>query len=303
MPIAIHRSTRTYSLASVLDAQMAQHTARKSITFGAARRHRMAVYANDSIGIAINQFGVYEREELDVLFDFLHPLRDVLQAGVAFDIGANVGNHSLYFAERFLHVHSFEPNPPTFELLEFNTRHIHNVSVHPFGLGDEKGSFALVEDPGNFGGSSIQVGRALTGPSTQVQVDVIDTLSSFDTVEPCFMKIDVEGFEASVIRGGLKMLEKHQPLIVLEQHAKEFHQGSTEAIQLLSRLGYRFCWHQIRNGQTSWVMRRLFDIKEVLFGRVHSIVTGSAVPPSTYSMLIAVPGRFQAALKMPGTSQ
>lgn len=297
MTSSIFQSTRAYSIAHMLDVQMAQRTAGKSIALGTARRHRMAVYANDLIGIEINQFGVYERAELDVLFDFLTPLRDVLQAGVAFDIGANIGNHALYFADRFLHVHAFEPNPPTFELLEFNTRHVPNVNVHPFGLGDEKGSFSLVEDPGNFGGSSIQVGCSEAVPSTQVQVEVIDALS-LDTAGCCFLKIDVEGFEASVIRGGLKLIEGQQPLIVLEQHEKEFRQGSTEAIQLLSKLGYRFCWHQIRNGQTSWVMRRLFDVKEVVFGRVHSIVTADQVPPSTYSMLIAVPERFQAALKL-----
>lgn len=297
MATSIHQSTRAYSITHLLDQQMARRTAGKSIAHGAARQHRMAVYANDLIGIEINQFGVYEREELGVLFDFLMPLRDELQTGVAFDIGANIGNHALQFADRFRQVHAFEPNPPTFELLEFNTRHRSNVTVHPFGLGDKKGCFSLVEDPGNFGGSSIQLDCSDTVQATQVQVEVIDSIA-LATTAPCFLKIDVEGFEASVLRGGLNMIKTHQPLIVLEQHEKEFRDGSTDAIRLLSSLGYRFCWHQIRNGQTSWVMRRLFDVKELLFGRVHAVVTAEQVPPSTYSMLIAVPRRFQPALKL-----
>ena len=47
----------------------------------------------------------------------------------ALDIGANIGNHSLFFSNHFLNVYSFEPSEIIFELLKLNIRSKENIKA------------------------------------------------------------------------------------------------------------------------------------------------------------------------------
>lgn len=273
---------------------MAAHITARGKEFNTARRQRMAIFANDEIGVYINQFGFYEKEQLEILFEFLAPLRPFFERGTAFDIGANIGNHSVYFSSIFHAVHAFEPNPYTFALLSFNAQWANNVVVHNYGLGDEKGRFPLGESAENVGRSSIKY--ASHGDTTvEISVELLDG-AGLDVSGLCFIKMDVEGFEPNVVKGGLGVIKAQQPLIVFEQHQHEFVNGVSETVSLLAEQGYRFAWHQ--NGSASKVplIRRLHNIKDIFFGRVHRIVSAPAVPPDTYPMLLAVPPRFQKEL-------
>jgi FkbM family methyltransferase len=265
-----------------------------------ARGHKMAVFANEHIGGFIHVFGVYEQEELDVLFSFLEPLRDIFRAGTALDIGANIGNHSLYFSRRFKAVQSFEPDPSTFYLLKFNASFRNNITAFNIGLGDKKGTFRLSEVPKNMGASVIladddQVDAGVG--CVDVQVERLDDLDYRDE-GPCFIKMDVEGFEPKVLQGGLRMITKHWPLIVLEQHESDFTDGNSKSISILKDLGYEFCWHQSGASSRNTLVRRVFNIKEMFIGRTHKVITAETVPPGNYSMLIAVPPRFRGLLKI-----
>ncbi|MEN8506081.1 MULTISPECIES: FkbM family methyltransferase [Paraburkholderia] len=265
-----------------------------------ARGHKMAVFANEHIGGFIHAFGVYEQEELDALFNFLEPLRDVFRAGMALDIGANIGNHSLYFSRTFNAVQSFEPDPSTFYLLKFNVSFRKKITAYNIGLGDHKGTFRLLEVQKNMGASTI-VSDQVEGKSSTDYVDVqIVRLDDLDYRDegPCFIKIDVEGFEPRVLQGGLRTITKHWPLIVLEQHESAFTEGSTESIFILKNLGYEFCWHQSGVRSRNTFVRRIFNIKELFIGRTHKIITAETIPAGDYSMLIAVPPRFRDLLHL-----
>ncbi len=56
----------------------------------------------------MNSFGLYESEGLFALFKFLKPIIGDFQNASALDIGANIGNHSVYFANYFDKIYSFE---------------------------------------------------------------------------------------------------------------------------------------------------------------------------------------------------
>lgn len=297
MPTTLLRTTRDHSLGHQIDRKLARRLTVQAPALRAARGgRRMAIYANDLIGIQINQFGLYERDALELLFQFLEPLKEVFAQGTALDIGANIGNHTLFFEQRFSRVHAFEPHPTTVELLRLNTQWADHVSVHAHGLGDARGQFDLIEHAANLGGSSIRIGDT-TGAHQMLPIVVerLDDLA-LDFQSLCFIKIDVEGFEAQVLRGGKATLEEHQPLVVLEQHESEFTEGSTESIRFLASLGYRFCWHQEPPMARWWLLRRLNELREAMFGREHRIETDTVVPQQNHSMLIAVPSRFAAAL-------
>ena len=115
-------------------------------------------------------------------------------------------------------------------------------------------------------GSSI-TGRNVGGShDIEIRVECVDGLS-LDLGSLCFAKIDVEGFEVSVLRGAINCIRAHQPLIVLEQHESEFVGDSTPAIAILQDLGYSFCWHQAGTRAKSRFLRRLANLRELLAGR------------------------------------
>ena len=118
----IHYTTKTArGINWLIDNRIFRHNMNLAKQYVKNTAHPMAVFAHDYIGASINQFGVFEGEELDILFDFLEPLHSSFRAGTALDIGANIGNHSIYFADHFRTILAFEPNPTAFALLSFNT--------------------------------------------------------------------------------------------------------------------------------------------------------------------------------------
>jgi len=79
--------------------------------------------------------------------DLLRYIRYVLgnDKGFLLDVGANIGNHSVYFASFTAStVVSFEPNPDVLPILERNLN-INKIdhTIYRFGLGDENGKFSI----------------------------------------------------------------------------------------------------------------------------------------------------------------
>ncbi|MGV0961458.1 MAG: FkbM family methyltransferase [Limnohabitans sp.] len=281
---------------SFIDLYMARRIGRRSREFNLMRRGKMAIFANDYIGLQINQHGFFERSDLDMVFAFLNPILEDLGNGIALDIGANIGNHSLYFSRYFKAIHSFEPHPRIFDLLQFNARIVDNIVPRNFGLGDANESLELNENWENMGSSSIKHNPGIEGSKVSIEIKRLDDLA-LDTGTISLMKIDVEGFESNVIRGAWKTIQEHQPLILMEQLASEFKDGTTESIEALCKEGYAFCWHQPWATSKGWVVRRINTVRNIFLGGTydHNFMTGD-VPPATYEMLIAVPARLQARL-------
>lgn len=291
----LHHLTTANKLKSVIDRKMVKYLDRRAAQNRQVRGGRMAIFANEHVGIQINQYGVYEIQELTVLFDFLKPLGNAFAGATVIDAGANIGNHSLYFSRYFKHVLAFEPNPSTYRLLAFNTELVENIGIVNQGLGDEPGTLMLVEDSMNMGASSIVRKAGAEDRQIPVQIETLDKATAdIDAIE--MIKIDVEGFEINVLRGAGELIARHQPIIVFEQHAKEFHDGTTESLSFLRELGYRFCWHQKGSATGVRALSKLVDIREYFSGVQHRIVFDDQVPVKNHSMLIAVPARYSQQL-------
>jgi len=69
--------------------------------------------------------------------------------------------------------------------------------------------------------SAIAAGSARASVHIEVRIECLDALD-VDLGSLCLVKVDVEGFEASVLRGGINAIAADQPLIVLEQHESDF---------------------------------------------------------------------------------
>ena len=159
-------------------------------------------------------------------------------AGAVFwDIGAHFGYHSFSFASLVGeggHVHAFEPNPSNiarFKLhLEKNKIQAKRITLNTFALSDKDGEtsfkFSSDVDGSSSSGSHLQNINAPLEADTysdfKTQLVSTLTIDSFmaraDTKVPDIIKIDVEGAELLVLKGGKAFFSKHRPVIFMEVH-------------------------------------------------------------------------------------
>ena len=162
--------------------------------------------------------GIYEHDNLRILQSALRP-----QAWY-FDIGANIGLMSapLLAAEPSLQVVSVEASPGTASFLARSVaasprRDRWRCVAKAVGATDgETVFFASVEAQGAFDGIK-NTGRGRAPREVRVPLTTLDTLwREFDQPDLCLVKIDVEGGEADVLRGGFSCLRATRPYILLE---------------------------------------------------------------------------------------
>lgn len=146
----------------------------------------------------------------------------LLKSGeTVYDIGANVGVYTLIAAARAGtdgRVHAFEPLP---ENIRYLRRHldlnaVKNVTVHECAVSDRTGTACF-----SVHGSRMQ--GALV-PEGQLEVETI-TLDECGRKfsQPSALKIDVEGAEMLVLRGGAETIARARPVILLATHGAEAH--------------------------------------------------------------------------------
>jgi len=159
--------------------------------------------------------GEFEPEMVSFFKALLQPTDTVL------DIGANIGCTSLLFGDLARQVYSFEPSPTTHRWLVENVQRAELSNVEPInlGLGKEAGTFELTFAPNNRSGGFVS---NLISASEGHQVEKI-TIAKGDAfirehqiAKVDFIKIDVEGFEQSVIEGLAATIARDQPVVALE---------------------------------------------------------------------------------------
>jgi FkbM family methyltransferase len=198
------------------------------------------------IGAKIFYLGDYE-PELKLAFKTIIKKGDTI-----LDIGANVGFHSLYFAElagKNGKVLAFEPVPYNFDVLNTNIKlnSYENINVKNIALGNKNEQLLIdadenSENPGSFNlfanNGQVAIKCAIGDEVIKEKVD--------------FIKIDVEGYEAFVINGLINTIETYKPNIVFEYDVNYIQKTGLPKnyiVDLLSPLGYSF--HLItRQGMT-----------------------------------------------------
>lgn len=199
----------------------------KTITLPAGRAHaggpvaRIEVDETDHIGRIIARGTWYEKDLLD---DARHR---VTGPGTAIDVGAHIGNHSLWFALAMgLNVVALEPNPDTHARLVRNIEAndlIFPDPVRPYvrvlnvAAGARRG-WGRVTAPAIAGNSGT---CAVARERDNVQVDEdhvpIATLDDLLYAAPIkLIKVDVEGAAASVLVGAADLIAAHSPVIYAE---------------------------------------------------------------------------------------
>lgn len=174
-------------------------------------------------------------------------LRKLIKPGdICWDIGANIGFYTCLFASQVGDngaVIAFEPASRTYGYLKENVslNQFENVTVVNKGLGDKQEQRTLYYSEAGLaeGTASLKYtdGRAA---SERVTLDTIDNLIS-EFPAPELVKIDVEGYQLEVLRGGEHFLKIHAPLLIAElKDVGETNRDIFEEIEnYVTDLGYQ----------------------------------------------------------------
>lgn len=184
----------------------------------------------------------YENDLLDTLASF-HLDSDAL----ILDVGANIGNHTIYFASsRPNKILAFEPEGTNLSLLRSNlslNRIEDRVEVHPVVVWENVSSFRMENDNKDNGGTHRAI-RDADGPIASVTID-----EAVGKRRVGMVKIDVEGAEVKVLRGALGTLMRDFPVVVCESHSPL---SIREISIILEPLGYEVVGIAGRSANYIW---------------------------------------------------
>ena len=163
--------------------------------------------------------------------------RKVKDGDLFVDIGANIGNHSIFMAAiSNCDVVSIEPNKhlatafsETIKLNNFSKK----IDLIEKGIGQNAGHAAFQKEiPNNLGAQKLGKTNSSNG---DIELTTLDDLNFDNSLK--LLKIDVEGMEMEVLRGGEKTIEKDLPIIYIEGKTKE---ELMSIKNFLAPFGYRY---------------------------------------------------------------
>jgi FkbM family methyltransferase len=187
------------------------------------------VYVDLPENVSVLFFGAFPAFELPLTKFLIKNLKD---DSVFYDVGAHIGFYTS-LAKEFItsgEVHSFEPNPSTFRVLTKNGASF----LNQVALSDKAGTRDFYADLKKMSGIS---GFSVNPKFQKITVQTT-TLDDYVATHqpPTIIKIDTEGAEESVIRGGLKTFLSHSPTIIAEIWKDR---DTSATVDLMFGMGYR----------------------------------------------------------------
>lgn len=197
----------------------------------------MLINRNDSIiGPTISQVGSWESKYIRALKQIIeqhYPGTDTVDI---VDGGANYGVYSLAFsslATRPTRVHAVEAQRLIFQMLNANMalNSLENVWTYHAVLGEDNERSVLIAPPdlnhrANFGAFEIEKNvRSSDYDGTRFMAEeAVKSLCIDDlNLNRCaLIKLDVEGMEASALRGATGTIRRHRPVLFFERHKSDY---------------------------------------------------------------------------------
>lgn len=175
----------------------------------------------DHIGSTMSLSGTfYEWQMLGAAAEYLKPGDFVI------DVGANIGNHSLYFAAICgAEVLAFEALPLTADILQRNVEQNFlddQIEVCRRVIGENSSSASLVKfDPTNIGATSFGLAVGGDYPVSSLDLERIHRKVSL-------IKVDAEGMDIPVLRGAIGIITRDRPMLVCEAATTEAQEALEE---------------------------------------------------------------------------
>jgi FkbM family methyltransferase len=169
------------------------------------------------------------------------------------DVGANIGFYSLLAGlwNSGVRIMAFEPVPEIFQHLEANilaNQLGSRISSYQMALSDRTGTSTFYLPIGGASmdcemtGTLVSDGWQSRKQSRRLEV-ITSTFDDFEKDHPVkleLVKIDVEDFEASVLKGMQATIRRDKPFIVCEILPRQH--GNLETLQIVESLGYTAYW-------------------------------------------------------------
>lgn len=174
-------------------------------------------------------FGSYHETDFELLKQLTYPENAIL-----IDVGANRGEalqSMLNACPRGVKLVAFEPNPLVFNQLKKHFKTHKNITLHPVGLGSERKILNLFvpfyrnwmfDGLASFNQQEARdwlKNRMWRFNSSLLSVrSVTCSIQPLDAFElsPCFVKIDVQGFELEVLKGMKNTIKRSLPILLIE---------------------------------------------------------------------------------------
>lgn len=176
-----------------------------------------------------------------------------ISPGSVLDVGANVGQFTVAVAKFFpsAKVHSFEPVPVCIGKLRKNVSSLENVTVYPVALGDNEGEALIHLNSYSHSSSVLSLARAHRDAfpeakevgTVAVEMTTLDLITEkLELRSPVLLKLDVQGYEAETLRGGVETL-KRVDYVVLETSFKPMYENEPvfmDLVRIMEDQGFRF---------------------------------------------------------------
>lgn len=184
-----------------------------------------------------------------------------IENGVVLDIGANIGTHSVAYAQKIAPLNGtlicFEPGATAFECLAANSKHFEcKTLLVNCAVCDEHGGTARhTVNAVNVGGSTVSEQANGEVASNEIRTITIDGFLEDSRIDLpiIFIKIDVEGYEMKVLHGAVNTLRKHRPIMLIEMNSFRLQENGSSYIQIYDWLlkenyAWRICEPESKGG-------------------------------------------------------
>ena len=209
----------------------------------------------DEHGLTLSLFGRCEYDELRVLEQKVFSKIDCANSS-CIDIGANIGNHSVFFANFFSNIYSFEPYPNSYYLLKFNSKNYKNITTFNFGSSDiDENQYMYISTNITMSRNSLFSDRVdpkkidqIHPKKIKVELKNLDSFLKENKVKKIsLIKIDIEGYEYKALIGLKNTIINDSPIIAFEQWTDAFDEikKTTKSIDFLKNNLYKFFYEPI----------------------------------------------------------
>ena len=167
--------------------------------------------------------------------------RHCQRGAIVIDVGANIGAHALYLAKKVGEtgrVFAFEPADYAFAKLEKNIalNQLPNLEALKLALSEDNAEARPVALRSSWRTDGTRLKETAVVPFARLD----DWCSGRGVTRVDLIKLDVDGHEFAILKGGANLLETNHPTIILEVGAWHFDKDATNPLLYLSTLGYTF---------------------------------------------------------------
>ena len=175
---------------------------------------------------------------------------EIPKRSVLWDIGANVGLYTCYAAKRGVKVFAFEPSVFNLEILSRNiflNNLTEQVTIVPLPLTDKLTFSTLNMGNTNWGGALSTFGKEyghdgkpmdMVFKLPTIGLSMVDAVNSLNIPLPDYIKMDVDGIEHLILKGGIPIIKNVKGLLI--EINDNFAEQSENANLILKEAGFSF---------------------------------------------------------------